>query len=246
MSGVGEDVRTGTEAGQHATSQDGYLLRARGIRKVFRSGDEELEVLRKVDVEVRAGEMLAITGASGVGKTTLLHILGALDRPTEGDLHIQATDVLALDADSLADFRNRYIGFIFQFHNLLPEFTAFENALMPAMIAKAPPEGAEDKAAELLGRVGLGRRLHHRPGELSGGECQRVAVVRALIMAPLVVLADEPSGNLDTEASQNLHALMRELSRAEDQAFVVMTHDRALAASLDRGAHLEAGELQSP
>lgn len=239
------DVGTGNEAGQTAATQDGFLLEARGIRKVYHSRNEELEVLRKVDVEVRAGEMLAITGASGVGKTTLLHILGALDRPTEGNLRIQATDVLALNGDPLADFRNRYIGFVFQFHNLLPEFTALENVLMPAMIAKAPPEGVETKAAELLGRVGLERRLHHRPGELSGGECQRVAVVRALIMAPLVVLADEPSGNLDAEASQNLHALMRELSRAEKQAFVVMTHDRALASSLDRGAHLEAGELQS-
>ena len=233
----------GAAAEQTPTPRDGVVLRARGIRKVFRSGGEELEVLRKVDVEVRAGEMLAITGASGVGKTTLLHILGALDRPTEGELHIQSTDVLALNGDALADFRNRHIGFVFQFHNLLPEFTALENTLLPAMISKDPPEGAQDKAVELLGRVGLERRLHHRPGELSGGECQRVAVVRAVVMAPLVVLADEPSGNLDAEASQNLHALMRELSREETQAFVVMTHDRALAASLDRGAHLEAGEL---
>jgi len=243
VTGVRGDVATRLETGRPDTPGDGAVLRGRGIRKVFRSGTEELEVLRKVDVEVRAGEMLAITGASGVGKTTLLHILGTLDRPTEGELHIQSTDVLALNGDPLADFRNRHIGFVFQFHNLLPEFTALENVLLPAMISKAPPEGVEEKAAELLGRVGLERRLHHRPGELSGGECQRVAVVRALVMAPLVVLADEPSGNLDAEASQNLHALMRELARAETQAFVVMTHDRALAASLDRGAHLEAGEL---
>lgn len=238
-------MATGAVTEEAIAARDGAVLRARGIRKVFRSGEEELEVLRKVDVEVRAGEMLAITGASGVGKTTLLHILGALDRPTEGELHIQSTDVLALSGDELADFRNRHIGFVFQFHNLLPEFTALENALLPAMISKEPPEGAQNKATELLGRVGLERRLHHRPGELSGGECQRVAVVRAVVMAPLVVLADEPSGNLDAEASQNLHALMRELSREESQAFVVMTHDRALAASLDRGAHLEAGELHA-
>lgn len=219
------------------------VLRAEGIRKVFRSGEAELEVLRCVDLELRRGELLAITGASGVGKSTLLHILGALDRPTSGTLEVRSENVLALGEEALADFRNRHIGFVFQFHNLLPEFTALENALMPALISTAPPPAARDKAKALLERVGLGERLNHRPGELSGGECQRVAVVRALVMQPDLVLADEPSGNLDTAASEHLHDLIVEVSRAEKQTFLVMTHDQALARRLDRTAHLERGEL---
>lgn len=219
------------------------VLRAAGIRKVFRSGDTELEVLRHVDLELRRGELLAITGASGVGKSTLLHILGTLDRPTCGALEVRSENVLALGEEALADFRNRHIGFVFQFHNLLPEFTALENALMPTLISPEPAAALRDKAVDLLERVGLGQRLEHRPGELSGGECQRVAVVRALVMQPDIVLADEPSGNLDTATSDRLHDLIVELSRAEKQTFLVMTHDLALAGRLDRTAHLERGEL---
>lgn len=233
---------TAAEAGA-AGGPPPVVLRARGIRKAFHSGDAELEVLRGVDLDLRRGELVAITGASGVGKSTLLHILGTLDRPTSGSLEVRSRDVLALGEEALADFRNRHIGFVFQFHNLLPEFTALENVLMPTHIAASPPPAARDKAAELLERVGLGQRLSHRPGELSGGECQRVAVVRALVMQPDIVLADEPSGNLDAAASDRLHELIVELSRAEGQTFLVMTHDVDLAQRLDRTAHLERGEL---
>ena len=219
------------------------VLQARNIRKVFKTGKEELEVLRRVDLELNQGEMVAITGVSGVGKTTLLHILGTLDRPTEGTLNICSVDVLQLAEVELARFRNRHIGFVFQFHHLLPEFTALENVMLPAMISSEGTGEIQAESVELLKRVGLGKRLHHRPGELSGGECQRVAVVRALIMKPLVVFADEPSGNLDTTSSEMLHRLIRELSRTYNQAFVIMTHDQALAESMDCMGHLEAGEL---
>lgn len=218
------------------------VLKASGIRKVYRSGTQELEVLKGIDLEVREGETMAITGASGVGKSTLLHILGTLDRPTAGRLEITAQDVLSLDDDGLAEFRNLHIGFVFQFHNLLPEFTALENVMMPAWIARRT-EAAEDRSRQLLEQVGLGHRLHHRPGELSGGECQRVAVARALTMSPKLVLADEPSGNLDEEASRRLHDLLRELARTEGQTFLIMTHDRELAKSLDRVGHIDDGYL---
>ncbi|HIM57590.1 MAG TPA: ABC transporter ATP-binding protein [Candidatus Latescibacteria bacterium] len=219
------------------------VLKAHGIRKVFRTGTTELEVLKGVSLEVRRGEMIAITGASGVGKSTLLHILGTLDRPSEGELEINAEDVLSLDSDSLAQFRNRHIGFVFQFHNLLPEFTALENVMLPGMIGSVPVAEVRDQATELLASVGLEERFDHRPGELSGGECQRVAVVRALAMNPLVVFADEPSGNLDVAASNALHEMIVELSRSEKQTFMVMTHDQNLAQSLDRTGHIEAGVL---
>lgn len=218
-------------------------LRARGIQKNFISGDSELQVLRAVDLQLSRGEMLAITGASGVGKSTLLHILGTLDRPSAGQLEIEAVDVLQLRDDELADFRSRNIGFVFQFHNLLPEFTALENVMLPAMIAVEKGLNVRERAENLLFQVGLEGRLHHRPGELSGGECQRVAVARALIRNPLIVLADEPSGNLDTDSSQTLHAMIRELARAERKTFVVMTHDNNLANALDRTGYIENGTL---
>ena len=219
------------------------VLEARGISKVYYRGTEELEVLSGVDLQVRRGEMIAITGASGVGKSTLLHILGTLDRPTAGELTLHSVDVLSLDDDRLAEFRNRHIGFVFQFHNLLPEFTALENVMLPAMIGMLPEADVREKAMDLLSRVGLADRLSHRPGELSGGECQRVAVVRALIMSPLIVLADEPSGNLDAGTSAALHEMIVDLSRSERQTFIIMTHDQDLAGSLDRCGRIEAGTL---
>ncbi len=224
-------------------SPEAPVLKARGIRRVYPTGAGELEVLKGVDLEILPGRTLAITGASGVGKSTLLHILGTLDRPTDGSLEITSVDVLSLDDRGLSDFRNRYVGFVFQFHNLLPEFTALENVMMPALIARLPGGGRE-RAESLLEQVGLEDRMSHRPGELSGGECQRVAVARALVMSPPLVLADEPSGNLDLEASASLHELLRDLAVTRRQTFVVMTHDRDLAASLDRCGQLVDGRLR--
>ncbi len=216
------------------------ILEACGLRKVFNTGGEGLEVLKGVDLVVRAGELVAVMGESGVGKSTLLHLLGTLDLPTAGQLRIAGTDVLNLGDQALSRFRNRHIGFVFQFHYLLPEFTALENVLLPARVAGVD---RRREVLELMDFVGLADRLHHRPGALSGGECQRVAMVRALATQPLVVLADEPSGNLDERASESLHELLAELARERGQAFVVMTHDRKLAQSMDRRGRIEAGVL---
>lgn len=216
------------------------ILEARGLCKVFNTGGEGLEVLKGVDLVVRAGELVAVMGESGVGKSTLLHLLGTLDLPTAGQLRIAGTDVLNLGDQALSRFRNRHIGFVFQFHYLLPEFTALENVLLPARVAGVD---RRREVLELMDFVGLADRLHHRPGALSGGECQRVAMVRALVTQPLVVLADEPSGNLDERASESLHQLLAELARERGQAFVVMTHDRKLAQSMDRRGRIEAGVL---
>ena len=239
---MSEGAATITAGSAGAAGPEAPVLRARGIRRVYRAGTGALEVLKGVDLDVAAGQTLAITGASGVGKSTLLHILGALDRPTAGSLEITSVDVLSLDDRGLSDFRNRHVGFVFQFHNLLPEFTALENVTMPALIG-GRPGGGRERAQSLLEQVGLGDRMTHRPGELSGGECQRVAVARALVMSPPLVLADEPSGNLDPEASDGLHDLLRELAATRGQTFVVMTHDRDLAASLDRCGRLVDGRL---
>jgi lipoprotein-releasing system ATP-binding protein len=221
--------------------QADIILEARGLRKVFSTGGEGLEVLKGVDLAVRAGELVAVMGESGVGKSTLLHLLGTLDLPTAGQLRIAGIDVLNLEDQALSRFRNRHIGFVFQFHYLLPEFTALENVLLPARVAGVD---RRKEALELMDSVGLADRLHHRPGALSGGECQRVAMVRALITQPLIVLADEPSGNLDEAASESLHQLLAGLARERGQAFVVMTHDRQLAQSMDRQGRIEAGVLQ--
>ena len=221
--------------------QADIILEARGLRKVFDTGGEGLEVLKGIDLAVRAGELVAVMGESGVGKSTLLHLLGTLDLPTAGQLRVADIDVLSLEDRALSRFRNRHIGFVFQFHYLLPEFTALENVLLPARVAGGD---RRKEALELMDSVGLADRLHHRPGALSGGECQRVAMVRALVNEPLVVLADEPSGNLDEATSESLHQLIAGLARERGQAFVVMTHDRKLAQSMDRRGRIEAGVLQ--
>lgn len=221
--------------------QADIILEAHGLYKVFDTGGAGLEVLKGVDLAVRAGELVAVMGESGVGKSTLLHLLGTLDLPTAGQLRIADIDVLNLEDRALSRFRNRHIGFVFQFHYLLPEFTALENVLLPARVAGV---NRRKEALELMDSVGLADRLHHRPGALSGGECQRVAMVRALITEPLVVLADEPSGNLDEATSASLHELLARLARERGQAFVVMTHDRNLAQSMDRRGRIEAGVLQ--
>ena len=189
--------------------------------------------------------MLAITGASGVGKSTLLHVLGTLDRPESGRLVLEGDDVLGLDEDRLRRLRNRVLGFVFQFHHLLPEFTALENVMMPALIARRTVGEARRRAEGLLDELGLAARGHHRPGALSGGEQQRVAVARALVQSPRILLADEPTGNLDQETGDRLHGLLRRLNQEKGITVVVVTHNERLAAACDRRLRLEAGRLQA-
>jgi lipoprotein-releasing system ATP-binding protein len=219
------------------------FLEARGIAKTYTVGGTVLTVLRDLELTVEAGEMVAIVGASGVGKSTLLHILGGLDRVDEGTVTIAGTSLMALsDADRVA-FRNRHVGFVFQFHHLLPEFSALENAEMPMRIARVRKAEARPRAEELLSRVGLADRLTHHPGMLSGGEQQRVAVARALVMHPSVLLADEPTGDLDEQTAQSLHLLLREMHAAYGLTSVIATHNPRLAAACDRVLRLEGGRL---
>jgi lipoprotein-releasing system ATP-binding protein len=220
------------------------LLEARGIRKVYAGGDgQPLEVLRGVDLEVRRGEFVAIVGASGAGKSTLLHLLGALDAPSGGDVWLDGSRYADLDAAATAELRNRKVGFVFQFHHLLREFSALENVMMPLLIGGMPPRQARSRGEEVLSQVGLAGRMTHRPGELSGGEQQRCAVARALVHDPSVVLADEPSGNLDHANSERLHELFFRLAREYETAVVVVTHNRQLAGRADRILWLEDGRL---
>jgi lipoprotein-releasing system ATP-binding protein len=219
------------------------VLTARGLVKRYPTAAGHLEVLTGADVEVRAGELVAVVGESGTGKSTLLHLLGALDRPTAGTVVYDGEDVFSKGDEALAAFRNRAVGFVFQFHHLLPEFTALENAAMPALIAGGSLDAAAPRARGLLESLGLGGRLDHRPGQLSGGEQQRVAVARALMNRPGLVLMDEPSGNLDTRTAETLHDELVRLSRTSEQAFVVVTHNPALAALADRVLRLDGGRL---
>jgi lipoprotein-releasing system ATP-binding protein len=220
------------------------LLVARSIRKVYAGGDgQPLEVLRGVDMEVRRGEFVAIIGSSGAGKSTLLHLLGALDTPTGGDVWLDGSRYADLDAHGAAELRNRKLGFVFQFHHLLREFSALENVMMPLLIAGLVPRKARSRAEEVLSEVGLAGRMTHRPAELSGGEQQRCAVARALVHDPNVVLADEPSGNLDHANAERLHEMFFRLAREYETAVVVVTHNRQLAARADRVLLLEDGRL---
>jgi lipoprotein-releasing system ATP-binding protein len=217
------------------------LIAAHGVRKWFELGNRRIDVLRGVDVAVHKGDMVGIVGRSGSGKSTLLHLLGTLDRPSEGSIAFNGGTLEGLSDGELAEFRNRHIGFVFQFHHLLPELTAFENVLMPALIARAPLATAQAKARDLLGRVGLGERLEHHPGELSGGEQQRVALARALVMQPAVVLADEPTGNLDGRTAEEMHELMEALNRETGTAFVVVSHNPELARRMGRVLRMADG-----
>jgi lipoprotein-releasing system ATP-binding protein len=219
------------------------LVDARGIVKSFPVGGRRLTVLQDLDLQVEAGQMVAIVGASGVGKSTLLHVLGGLDRADRGSVSVGDAELTAMpDADVVA-FRNQRIGFVFQFHHLLPEFSAIENAEMPMRIARMPMAEARPRADALLRRVGLGERLDHRPGMLSGGEQQRVAVARALVMRPAVLLADEPTGDLDEQSADALHALLREMHEAFGLTSVIATHNPRLAAACDRVLRLVSGRL---
>jgi lipoprotein-releasing system ATP-binding protein len=218
------------------------MIHIEKLRKTFMSGPEALHVLDGIDLEIRKGEMLAIVGASGVGKSTFLHVLGGLERPTGGRVVYGDLDLYAMDNDRIARFRNGRIGFVFQFHHLLPEFTALENVMMPALIRGMTKAGG--LATRLLGDVGLGARLHHRPGELSGGEQQRVAVARALVLGPDVVLADEPTGNLDTHTGEAVHELLRAINREKGVTFVVVTHNDKLALRADRVFRMVEGALR--
>ena len=219
------------------------FLEARGLVKSYPIGGQSLTVLRDLDLTVEAGEMVAIVGASGVGKSTLLHVLGGLDRVDQGTIALDGAELTAMrDADIVA-VRNREVGFVFQFHHLLPEFSAIENAAMPMRIARTPAAEARARAGALLLRVGLGERLDHRPGMLSGGEQQRVAVARALVMEPAILLADEPTGDLDEQTADALHALLREMHQAYGLTSVIATHNPRLAAACDRTLRLEGGKL---
>jgi lipoprotein-releasing system ATP-binding protein len=220
------------------------ILQAEGLRKIYRGGDgTPIEVLGGVDLAVSRGEFVAIVGSSGSGKRTLLHLLGALDSPTAGSVRLDGQCFADLREEELAGVRNRKIGFVFQFHHLLREFSALENVMMPLLIAGGDPAAARSRAEELLAAVGLAGRMTHRPGALSGGEQQRAAVARALAADPLVVLADEPSGNLDYGNSERLHELFARLSREFETALVVVTHNRSLAGRADRVLSLDGGRL---
>ena len=219
------------------------LIRVVDLHKSYYDGLTELPVLKGVDLEVKKAEIVAIVGASGVGKSTLLHLLGGLDRPTEGTIFYEGEDIFALNDQELDRFRNEEIGFVFQFHHLLPEFTALENVAMPGLIARETSDVAHDRAKELLEYVGLGERLEHRPSELSGGERQRVAIARALVNQPKVMLADEPTGNLDQKTSEAVHDLLWALNDQFNQTFIIVTHNQILAQRADRVIQLVDGQV---
>ena len=218
------------------------MITTQGITKSFGS----LQVLKGIDLHIDRGEVVSIVGPSGAGKTTLLQIIGTLDRPDSGSVHVDSVDVTTLSQKALSDFRNRHLGFVFQFHQLLPEFTAIENIMIPAYIAGTSQRQAKERARELLDFMGLADRATHKPAELSGGEKQRVAVARALVNNPAIILADEPSGSLDTQNKQELHQLFFDLRDKFGQTFVIVTHDEQLATLTDRTIHLRDGMIETP
>ena len=220
------------------------VIGARGLHKYYRSGDQTLKILVGLDLDVGRGETVAVVGESGAGKTTLLNLLGGLDKPTAGRVFVDGTVIFDLKDAARARFRNRRVGYVFQFHHLLPEFNALENVAIPLLIARVDAAAAERRARKYLGAVGVLGRESHRPAKLSGGERQRVAVARALAAEPAVILADEPSGNLDEKTAESLHNLIFELNASLGQTFVIVTHNRALAGRCNRTLLLEGGALQ--
>jgi lipoprotein-releasing system ATP-binding protein len=226
-----------------AESSVDLLIRAQGVDKLFHDAGRDVEVLRGLDFEVLAGEEIAIIGQSGVGKSTLLHVLGSLEAPTAGKVYFEDQDLFAMDERRMADFRNHKLGFVFQFHYLLGDFSALENVMMPALIARRADREARAKAVEILGLVGLGDKVHRRPAELSGGEQQRVAVARAVVMQPRLILADEPTGNLDPHTADEIHELFHQLNRTLGLTIVVATHNERLSRSMSRTLRLREGRL---
>ncbi len=221
----------------------GRLIEVRGLDKTFYDADREIRVLRGLDFTVQAGEEIAIVGQSGTGKSTLLHIIGSLEEPTAGKVYFEGEDLFALDQKALAEFRNLKLGFVFQFHYLLADFTALENVMMPALISRMPDETASKLAAEMLSLVGLGDKLGRRPAELSGGEQQRVAVARAVVLRPKLLLADEPTGNLDPHTAEEVHELFHQLNRELGITLVIATHNERLTRSVGRALRLHEGKL---
>ncbi|MDA8427942.1 MAG: ABC transporter ATP-binding protein [Geobacteraceae bacterium] len=220
------------------------LLEVRGLCKTYAIGKNKIEVLSGIDLKLEVATTTALVGASGAGKSTLLHVLGALDRPSAGTVSFEGKDIFAQNDRELANFRNKSIGFVFQFHHLLSEFSALENVMMPALIARVPKAEARNMAEELLTDVGLAHRLSHRPGELSGGEQQRVAIARALVLSPALLLADEPTGNLDMKTSEGVHAVLSDLQQKKGLTLVVVTHNEHLAAAMGRIVRLIDGKLE--
>jgi lipoprotein-releasing system ATP-binding protein len=226
-----------------APTPRGARIIVKGLAKVYRHGGDSVRVLADVNLVLEPNDMVAVVGASGVGKSTLLQILGTLDLPSSGSIQFDGEELTTMSATRLAEFRNRRIGFVFQFHHLLPEFTALENVMMPALIQRVPVPKARDRARDILGRVGLSHRLTHRPSELSGGEQQRVALARAMVLEPALLLADEPTGNLDRATGEAIHRLFLDLNRERGSTLLVVTHNPDLAALMPRRLRMVDGEL---
>ena len=224
-------------------TEDSSMISVKGLCRRFTTDQGTIDVLRGIDLEVRAGERIAIVGASGAGKSTLMHLLGGLDRPSDGSVRFEGDEIFSFSPAQLDAFRNRTVGFVFQFHQLLPEFTALENVMMPARIGRLPVTEARARAERLLQDVGLGHRLDHKPGQLSGGEQQRVAIARALVMNPRLLLADEPTGNLDSVTSGEILALLDRLHVEHNLTLIVVTHSETLALRMDRRIHMIDGSL---